>query len=220
VPYNPGLSTELWFDLGWNDYTSCWVMQRHGLQINAIRFNEWRTTSIPRICAEIREWNYRIDKIKLPHDGDHHELIAGRTRQDVFEDELRCVADVVERPRNLSEKLEQIHAVRSTLPMVWFDQTLCEAGIFALESYSRKWDDKAKVYGQEPIHNWASHCADAFRTGCSDESGSRLMENKEGQRQFQKMHQVIRAGASKLRKPSEDISWLQDARDLDRQRGM
>lgn len=220
VPYNPGLHTELWFDLGWNDYTSCWAIQRHGLQLNALRFNEWRTTSLPRICAEIREWNYRIDKIKLPHDGDHHELIAGRTRQDVMEDELHCIADVVERPRNLSEKLEQIHAVRSMLPIVWFDNTLCEAGIFALESYSRKWDDKNKVYGQEPIHNWASHCADAFRTGASDESGSRLMENREGQRQYMQIHKVIKAGQTKMRKPQEDLSWLRDARDLDRQRGM
>jgi hypothetical protein len=137
-----------------------------------------------------------------------------------MEDELHCIADVVERPRNLSEKLEQIHAVRSMLPIVWFDNTLCEAGIFALESYSRKWDDKNKVYGQEPIHNWASHCADAFRTGASDESGSRLMENREGQRQYMQIHKVIKAGQTKMRKPQEDNSWLRDARELDRSRGL
>jgi hypothetical protein len=220
VPFNPGLPVELWFDLGYNDYTSCWAIQKHGLQLHAIRFNEWRTMSLPRICADIRTWEYRIDKIKLPHDGDAHELIAGRTRKDVIEDELGTLADVVPRPRNLAEKLEQIHAVRSTIPLVWFDATLCEAGVYALESYSRKWDDKGKVYGQEPKHDWSSHCADAFRTGCADENGSRLLETAEGRRTYGQIHRVIRAGESKLKRPIDDNSWLIDARELDRQRGL
>jgi hypothetical protein len=45
------------------------------------------------------------------------------------------------------------------------------------------------------------------------------MENREGQRQYMQIHKVIKAGQSKMRKPQEDMSWLRDARDLDRQKG-
>jgi len=216
VPYNPQLSTEYWFDLGWNDSTSMWVMQRAGIQINALRYMEWQTTSLPRICADIRSLGWRRDRLVLPHDGDHHELIAGRTRQDVMEDELNCLADVVKRPTNAAQKLEQIHAVRSTLPLVYFDAKGCEFGIFALESYSRKWDDKAKVFAQEPLHNFASHCADAFRTGCARETETPIIETPAGQRMFHAKHRVITAVKHGARRvdPRDDMSWMQAAREL------
>jgi hypothetical protein len=214
VPYNPALSTELWFDLGWNDYTSIWVVQRAGLQLNCIRYAEWTTTSLPRICEAVREWGYRIDSMKLPHDADHHELISGRTRQDVIEDELRCKADVVARPKNMAQKLEQIHAVRATLPLCVFDSKLCEVGIYALESYSRKWDEKHHVFAQEPQHDWSSHCADAFRTGCSEERESTLMDTPAGRRAYVNQHRVITAAhGQKGRSPDDD--WMVAARSLD-----
>src|SRR3546814_19592627 len=32
-----------------------------------------------------------------------------------------------------------------------------------MEQYQREWDDDNKVFRQNPLHNWASHLADAFR---------------------------------------------------------
>lgn len=210
VPYNPALSTEYWFDLGYNDYTSCWVVQRSGYQYNAIRFHEWGTTSLPRICAEIREWGYRRDLLILPHDGDTHELIAGRTRKDVMEEELGCMADSSPRPQNMREKLEQIHAVRSVMPMFVFDATLCEHGLFALESYTRKWDEKNRVFMNEPKHDWASHCADAMRTGAVMQS-ERQKFNQKG---YSASHRV-KTSAHGTKGGVRDDDWLRDARMLD-----
>jgi hypothetical protein len=55
-----------------------------------------------------------------------------------------------------------INAVRRTLPLCVF-HTRCEPGVSALEQYQREWDDDHKVFKKAPLHNWASHFADAFR---------------------------------------------------------
>ncbi len=49
-----------------------------------------------------------------------------------------------------------------TLPLCVFDPK-CESGIDALEQYRREWDDERKTFGQNEIHDWTSHPADAFR---------------------------------------------------------
>ena len=40
---------------------------------------------------------------------------------------------------------------------------LFRSGIKALEHYQYKWDPERKVFLREPLHNWASNGADAFR---------------------------------------------------------
>lgn len=56
-----------------------------------------------------------------------------------------------------------IHAVRMLLPQCWFDAVKCDRGISALKNYERKYDNKNKIFSDKPLHNWASHSADAFR---------------------------------------------------------
>jgi hypothetical protein len=34
-----------------------------------------------------------------------------------------------------------------------------------LRSYRKKWDEERKVYSDKPLHDFASHSADAFRMG-------------------------------------------------------
>src|SRR6185369_7203625 len=51
-----------------------------------------------------------------------------------------------------------ISATRAALRMMWFDKVRCEAGIMALRNYHKSGTGK-------PLHNWASHPADAMRMG-------------------------------------------------------
>ncbi len=57
-----------------------------------------------------------------------------------------------------------IHAVRMIFSKCWFDHDKCKFGLDALRAYERKWDVKNKIFTAKPLHNWASHPADAFRT--------------------------------------------------------
>jgi len=39
----------------------------------------------------------------------------------------------------------------------------CEAGLDAMRNYHREWDPDRKILTPEPVHDWSSHAADAFR---------------------------------------------------------
>lgn len=45
----------------------------------------------------------------------------------------------------------------------WFDEVKCGLGIKALENYKKEWNDRHGCWSSRPLHNFASHGADAFR---------------------------------------------------------
>jgi len=45
---------------------------------------------------------------------------------------------------------------------IWFFQQ-CAQGITALESYKKQWNDQHGCWSSHPLHNFASHGANAFR---------------------------------------------------------
>ena len=56
-----------------------------------------------------------------------------------------------------------IEAVRETLARCWFDADRTEAGLDALRQYRSEYDEKKLVFSNNPLHDWTSHAADAFR---------------------------------------------------------
>jgi hypothetical protein len=62
------------------------------------------------------------------------------------------------------EIVSGVDAVRNILPACWFDEIKCKAGLHALENYKKEWDDRLGCWNSKPLHNYASHGADAFRT--------------------------------------------------------
>jgi len=62
------------------------------------------------------------------------------------------------------EDVEQgINAARMILNRCWFDQGKCQAGIDSLMNYRREYNEKLGEFKPTPLHDWASHGADAFR---------------------------------------------------------
>ena len=57
-----------------------------------------------------------------------------------------------------------IDQVKNILNRCWFDEKKCAQGIKCLENYKKDWDEKHACWRSNPLHNWASHGADAFRT--------------------------------------------------------
>jgi len=64
------------------------------------------------------------------------------------------------KPFGLDDGLE---ATRLFLKRCWFDQTRCKDGIEALQNYRREENTRTGELKSEPVHDWASHAADAFR---------------------------------------------------------
>jgi hypothetical protein len=56
-----------------------------------------------------------------------------------------------------------INAARMLLPTCYFDADKCKAGIEALQNYRWDFNQRLDEFKSSPVHDWASHGADAFR---------------------------------------------------------
>jgi len=56
-----------------------------------------------------------------------------------------------------------LEAARLFLKRCWFDQARCKQGLEALQNYRRDENTRTGELRAEPVHDWASHGADAFR---------------------------------------------------------
>jgi len=56
-----------------------------------------------------------------------------------------------------------IEAVRKMLPNAWFDRGNCSHGLDTLRHYRAEYDEVRRTFRLRPVHDWASHGADAFR---------------------------------------------------------
>jgi hypothetical protein len=96
----------------------------------------------------------------LPHDGEARELQTGKSRKQFLEERNFNVSIV---PRH--EPMDGIDAARVRFNRMWFDAEKCARGIDCLRMYRSEFDDKNQVLRPRPLHDWASHGADAFRCG-------------------------------------------------------
>lgn len=184
LPYDPTLPTYTAWDLGHNDVNAIWWFQPAG---NEVRFIDYEEASSVALCpdpshSEIPSWittvrakPYTYDQSKLPqpltrdsyevHYGPHdlavHEYSTGKTRYGHgLEYGFRFQMLPHPGPGGL---LDGIETARRLLARSVFDTEKCAAGLDALRNYRRETNAKSQVASNQPLHNWASNGADAFR---------------------------------------------------------
>lgn len=161
VPHDPAIEVETWWDLGIGDSTAVWFVQRVNSEIRFIDYIEASGEGLPFYAKALRERPYLYSRHVLPHDVEVRELGTGKSRKEMLAG--LGMQNIVVAPKLPID--DGIQAVRMLLPRAWFDAEKCKQGIEALKQYRRDWDDKLKVFRSHPLHNWASHGADAARTG-------------------------------------------------------
>ena len=163
VPIDPRLPVHTAWDLGYDDATSIWFFQQFRHETRVVDYFEYSGEGLPFYVRKLKEKSqedgYVYGRHFFPWDVKVHELSAGKTRKDT----LRELGINAEPAKKLSVA-DGIDAVRARLSMCWFDKDRCERGINALKSYTKEWNDERQVFKTTPLHNWASHGADAFRT--------------------------------------------------------
>ena len=161
IPYDDNLDTEVWWDLGMNDSTFIWFVQRYKGEIRLIDYYENSGQGLDHYAQIIRNRGYEVTKHILPHDVKVRELgNYGKTRLESLS-ELGIIGEIA--PKLSIE--DGIEAVRQSLPNCWFDKNKCQKAIEYLKAYQKKWDEHNQCFRNKPLHSYASHCADAFRTG-------------------------------------------------------
>jgi phage terminase large subunit len=161
VPYDASQPVYTFWDLGYGDNTSIWFAQSIGFEFRLIDHLSGSLQALSYYVKQLQERPYVYSTHHLPHDGAAHELGTGRSIQE----QLQSVfgADRVRCAKRLSVE-DGIAAVRAVFGKCWFDSTKCADGIQSLRHYRYDYDDDLRTLKRVPLHDWASHDADAFRT--------------------------------------------------------
>lgn len=160
VPYEDRLLVDTWWDLGVDDFMSIWFSQKSGGEIRLIDYYENSGQGFPHYASVLKDKPYVYGEHIAPHDIEVKEMGTGVTR---IETAKRLGIKFRTAPK--LPIIEGIDAVRSMLGKCWFDSKRCAEGLNGLKNYRKQYDEKRKTYVDHPYHDWASHPADAIRTG-------------------------------------------------------
>lgn len=158
VPYDPRLQVHTAWDLGVADSTCIWFFQMVGRETRVIDVLKGEGVGLDWYARQLQDRGYLYGKHYLPHDVEVRELGTGKSRKEVLAG-LGIEATVCP---NIPVA-DGIQAVRMLLPTCWFDKVKCKEGLEALRMYRREYDDKRQEFRNNPLHDWTSHYADAFR---------------------------------------------------------
>ena len=163
VPYDDNLDVETWWDIGLNDSTSIWFVQRHKGEIRLIDYYENSGFGLDHYVDVLNNKPYSEDYSThvAPHDIKVREI--GNFGKSRLESALELGIAFEVAPKISVE--DGIEAVRKNLINCWFDKSRCGTAIEYLKAYQKRYDDKNQCFRNKPLHNFASHCADSFRTG-------------------------------------------------------
>ncbi len=159
VPYDATRPVETYWDLGFADQVAIWCVQRTPFEIRVLRFFSDTHQAIEYYLQQMQTWGYVYGTVVLPWDGGTRSLGTGKSIQ-----ELIAAKGFKVRVNRQLKVADGINAVRTIFPQMYFDATLCADGLQYLRRY--QWGP-ASALGQarrEPLHDDASHAADALRT--------------------------------------------------------
>jgi phage terminase large subunit len=169
VPFDPALPVDTDWDLGVGDNTAIWFSQ--SLRSGEVRLIDYYEASgegiqhYAQVLGERRaQHGYVYGKHWGPHDVQVRELGTGKTRIETAR-QYGIAFEVTPRMTQSAagEVEEGINAARLFLARCWFDAERCKAGIEALKHYRRDYNERLREFKATPVHDWASHGADAFR---------------------------------------------------------
>jgi len=162
VPVEPRFPVNTYWDLGVSDSTAIWFVQTVANEIRVLHSYENQGEGLAHYINYIHDWRDKHQAIMgqhyAPHDIAVRELGSGKSRLET----ARTMGISFQIAPNVGVD-DGIQAARAIMPRCWFDKTNCVDGLRALRSYRKEYDDQKGVFKTKPLHNWASHYADAFR---------------------------------------------------------
>ena len=114
--------------------------------------------SLEHYITWLQEKGYDKYEHILPHDVEVRELGTGKSRKEMLEE---GGLDITVAPKLGVE--DGIQAVRQLLKNCYFNEKSTNVGLNCLRNYRRVFNEKLNTYQEKPLHDWSSHCADAFR---------------------------------------------------------
>ncbi len=164
VPIEPGIPIHTFWDLG-RDTTAIWFFQKVGFDYRFVDYfqnsgedTEYYVNVLKTRMDGNRPYNY--GDMHLPFDGTRKSMSSSKSPADILFENGYFVRIV----QKTSDKALSIERCRQVIPICWFDKNRCDEGIKCLDNYRKEWDDKLGDWKKQPVHDGASHGADAFMT--------------------------------------------------------
>lgn len=159
IPIERGVPVDTYWDLG-GDGTVIWFKQRVGFEHRFIDHYKAHLKDTDHYARILREKGYLYGRHYLPHDAAASTLASqGRSIKDLLEGAGVSGIEIVPRAKH---KDVPIDLAKRIFGKAYFDVERCDGGLKALKNYRYKWVEKDQVFSREPVHDWASHDADAF----------------------------------------------------------
>lgn len=159
VPLDPMKPVDTFWDLGYADRVAIWAAQRSPFEIRILRYFEGDHQAIDYYLREMQQWGYILGTCYLPWDGGTKSLGTGKSIEEI----MRAKGFKTQVLRQMSIA-DGINAVRTIFPQLYFDSKLCADGLQYLRRYQWGPTTALGVARREPLHDDASHPADALRT--------------------------------------------------------
>ena len=158
VPVDPILPVFTVWDLGIGDAMSIWFVQVYGKEPRLVDFYENSGEGIGHYIKLIKAKGYDYGGHFAPHDIEVRELTSGKSRRETAA--AMGIAFTVVTNVSIADGID---ATRNLLDIVWIDENRCAEGLRCIRNYRREFSDKLQELKAMPVHDWASHAADALR---------------------------------------------------------
>lgn len=158
VPYDATKPVHCWWDLGFADMTSIWFGQAVGMEFRFIDYLQDSRKPLSHYLKVLQDKPYVYGTHYLPHDAQAKQLGTGRSIEELMREAGKTVQIVP-----MLSVADGINAARTLFGRCYFDEDKCADGLQSLRHYRYEMDEDKKTYRKTPLHDWASHGADAFR---------------------------------------------------------
>ena len=163
VPVLRHLPVNSFWDIGATDDTVCWLHQSVGMMDHWVNYREGSGEGFLAFILWMESLGYVWGTHFLPHDAS--SKVNGIETPTSMVTQLRATRPswtwrVVPRTPTIQHGIDQL---RNDFSTYVFDETNCKQGLAHLDNYSREWNTRLQVWGDQPRHDEHSHAADAIR---------------------------------------------------------
>jgi len=141
------------------DACAIWIAQWVGTHIRFVDYYEAQGQPLATHVTWLRENGYGRATVVLPHDGLQSDKVHAVSYHSALTQAGFDV--VVVKNQGKGAALARVNAARRLFPSMYFDEEKCKHGLAALGHYHERRDAERGI-GLGPMHDWASHGADAF----------------------------------------------------------
>ena len=163
VPRDPLLNVYAFWDIGGTgqkaDATSIWIVQFVGFEIRVLSYYESKSQPLVVDVEWLKDNSYDKAICYLPHDGGSNDKVFDVSYQSEL---TKAGFKVIVIPnQGKGAAMQRVEAVRRIFSRCYFNEATTGVGRNSLGAYRPNYDEKRDV-DLGPVHDWASHGADAF----------------------------------------------------------